>query len=403
MRRDDLNSDIYTNVNISDEMVDSLVADLNKGRRHADIRFRYSTAIMALIILGVVGFGSIGASAAYISYKNRIQDMSEEEQADYVKELENDIYNTASEVRVRDLTDSEYARYLELEDAYYNNGVFPENILKHVERLDEIDPDELAFVEELNKINMPEGELTDEQLLQLIDHEAKYIHTIEQNAQEQLAAEEEAAVEGAVAEGDEELSEEWPEDWGTPFMDDIFFDVTPEDEAAVKAQAFAFVKEFYGDEINDSWNCSVTGNDFSSWYGGDQGWIGYDVELSESDAPNATFYQITIPKYKDGILMLNCGGKKYYADRTEYTRKEAEAFVEEGKKAALDLVNEKFGLGTPDRIEIGGFMNAMDEEITSSDIFFELYYGDEYVAVDWNINTKKFYSISGRGLLNMMR
>ena len=26
MRRDDLNSDIYTNVNISDEMVDSLVA-----------------------------------------------------------------------------------------------------------------------------------------------------------------------------------------------------------------------------------------------------------------------------------------------------------------------------------------------------------------------------------------
>ena len=398
MRRDDLNSDIYTNVNISDEMVDSLVADLNKGRRHADIRFRYSTAIMALIILGVVGFGSIGASAAYISYKNRIQDMSEEEQADYVKELENDVYNTASEVRVRDLTDSEYARYLELEDAYYNNGVFPENILKHVERLDEIDPDELAFVEELNKINMPEGEMTDEQLLQLIDHEAKYIHTIEQNAQEQLAAEEEAQ----AAEGDEELSEEWPEDWGTPFMDDIIFDVTPEEEAAIKAQAFALAKEFFGEDINDSWNCTVTGYDFSSWYDGDQGWVNYDIQLSESDAPNATFYQITIPKHTDGVLMLNCGGKKYYADRTEYTRQEAEAFRAEGEKAVLAFVKDKFGLGTPDKIEIGGFINAMDEEITSSDIVYYLYYGEETVAVQWNINTKKMYSISGRGLLEMM-
>lgn len=398
MRRDDLNTDIYTNISIPDEMMDSLVSDLNKGRRHADIRFRYSTAIMALIILGVVGFGSIGASAAYLSYKNRVQEMSEEEQADYIQELENDVYDTSGEVRVRDLTDSEYARYLELEDAYYNDGVFPENILKHVQRMDEIEPDELAFVEELNKINMPAGEMTDEQLLQLIDHEAKYLYTIEQNAQEQLAAEEEAQ----AAEGDEELSEEWPEDWGTPFMDDIIFDVTPEEEAAIKAQAFALAKEFFGEDINDSWNCTVTGYDFSSWYDGDQGWVNYDIQLSESDAPNATFYQITIPKYTDGVLMLNCGGKKYYADRTEYTRQEAEAFRAEGEKAVLAFVKDKFGLGTPDKIEIGGFINAMDEEITSSDIVYYLYYGEEAVAVQWNINTKKMYSIYGRGLLEMM-
>ena len=398
MRRDDLNTDIYTNINIPDEMMDSLVSDLNKGRRHADIRFRYSTAIMALIILGVAGFGSIGASAAYLSYKNRVQEMSEDEQEDYDWELENDEYDTSAEVITRDLTDSEYARYLELEDAYYNDGVFPKSILKHVRSLDEIDPEELAFVEELNKINMPEAAMTDEQLLQLIDHEAKLMYTIEQNAQEQAAAEEEMQ----SAEGDGELSEEWPEDWGTPFMDDVFFDVTPEEEVTVKAQAFALVKEFFGEDVNDSWNCTVTGNDFSSWYDGDQGWVCYDVELTESDAPNATLYQIQIPKYQDGIFSMNCAGKKYYADRTEYTRQEAEAFRNEGEKAVLSFVKEKFGLGTPDRIEIGGFMNALDEEITSSDMVFYLYYGDEEVAVQWNINTKKMYSLCGRGLLEMM-
>ena len=67
MRRNDLNQDVYTNINIPDEMVEGLVSDLKKGRRRADIRFRYSTAIMALIILGVVGLGSFGVSAAYMT------------------------------------------------------------------------------------------------------------------------------------------------------------------------------------------------------------------------------------------------------------------------------------------------------------------------------------------------
>ena len=391
MKRDDLNQDIYTNVNISDEMVDSLVSDLNKGRRHADVRFRYSTAIMALIIIGFVGLGSIGASAAYMSYKNRVREMSEEERADYEQELANDVYDTASEARVRDLTQSEYERYLELEDAYYKDGVFPQNILKHVRTLDEIAPDELAFVEELNKINMPEDELTDEQLLQLIDHQAKYIYTIEQNAEEELTAE-------VTEDNAGELDGEWPDDWGEPFMDDLLFEVTSEEEAKVKKQAFDLLKDMYGETITDSWNCTVTGNDFSSFYDGDEGWIGYDVELSETDAPNSTFYQITIPKYESGILMVNCGGKKYYSDLKEYTRQEAEAYMDEGKKAVRSFVKDRFGLGEPDSYEISGFKNYDDEDIPSSEIYFHMIYGDESISVDWNINTKQITGFAGRGL-----
>ena len=388
MRRDDLDQKIYKNVN---EMVDSLVSDLNKGRRHADVRFRYSTAIMALIILGVVGLGSIGASAAYVTYKNRIQDMSEEEKADYRQELSNDVYETASEARVRDLTLEEYKRYLELEDAYYKDGVFPQNILKHVKTLDEIAPDELAFVEEINKINMPEEELTDEQLLQLIDHQAKYFYTIEQNAEEQAAAENE----GFTGEDDTE----WPEEWGESFMDETSFEVTPEQEAAVKKQAFDLLKDTLGETVTDSWNCSVYGNNFSMFYDGDEAWIGYDVEIYESDAPNATTYQITIPRKESGVMMVNCSGKKYYSDLTKYTRQEAEAYVDEGKKAVCGFLKEWFGMGEPDRYEIDGFKNGLDEDITSSTICFILTYGDENISVDWNINSKQVISFAGRGLL----
>ena len=395
MRRDDLDQKIYTNVNISDEMVDSLVSDLNKGRRHADVRFRYSTAIMALIILGVVGLGSIGASAAYVTYKNRIQDMSEEEKADYRQELSNDVYETASEARVRDLTPEEYKRYLELEDAYYKDGVFPQNILKHVKTLDEIAPDELAFVEEINKINMPEEELTDEQLLQLIDHQAKYFYTIEQNAEEQAAAETEEFT------GEDDI--EWPEEWGESFMDETSFEVTPEQEAAVKQQAFDLLKDTLGETVTDSWNCSVYGNNFSMFYDGDEAWIGYDVELSETDAPNSTFYQVTIPVKPSGILMVNGGGKKYYSDPTEYTRQEAEAFMDEAKAGVSSFMKEHFGMGEPDSYEISGFTNFDGDDITSSEIFFHITYGSEEVTVDWNINTKQVTGFAGRGLLEKMR
>jgi hypothetical protein len=395
MRRDDFSQDVFTNINIPDEMLDDLVSDLKKGRRHADVRFRYSSAIMALIILGVVGLGSFGASAAYMTYKNRIRDMSEEEKADYAQELSNDEYNTSSEVRVRDLTQSEYERYLELEDAYYKDGVFPQNILKHVKTLDEIAPDELAFVEEINKINMPEGELTDEQLLQLIDHQAKYIYTLEQNAEKETVAAQSEDLSG-------EDDTEWPEDWDEPFMDDVIFEITPEEEAEAKKIAFDLLKDIYDETITDSWYCSVSGNDFSSFYDGDEAWIGYDVEIYESDAPNATTYQITIPRKASGIMMVNCCGRKYYSDLKEYTRQEAEAYVDEGKKAVCSFLKERFGLGEPDSYEISGFKNLEDEDITSSEIYFHLNYDGEDISVDWNINSKQITGFAGRGLLAKM-
>ena len=127
-------------------------------------------------------------------------------------------------------------------------------------------------------------------------------------------------------------------------MDDIIFEITPEEEAEAKKLAFDLLKDIFGETITASWHCSVSGNDFSSFYDGDEAWIGYDVEIYESDAPNATTYQITIPRNASGIMMVNCCGRKYYSDLTEYTRQEAEAYVDEGKKAVCSFLKERFGL-----------------------------------------------------------
>ncbi len=382
MRQDDLNKDVYTNIHISDKMVDSLIADLNTGKRRSDMRFRYSTVIMALIIVSVVGFGSIGAGAAYMSYKSRIEEMTEEEQADYKQELAEDVYNCADEARTRSLTPEEWDRYMELEDEYYKNGVFPKDILPHVETLDEIAEDELAFVEEINKIHIPDAELTDEQLLQLIDHEAKYLYTIEQNAAE--LAEEEGEEEDPFV----------PEEEGY-----LSFDVTAADEQSIREQTIALIEEFYGVEIDESWNIDISGLDWTGVEELDEAWLFYEVTVTESEAPNATMYQLSLPVKEGGLFVINCSGKKYFAGQTEYTREQAEAYVDEGQQAVLAFVKEKFGLGTPDRIEIGGFENLDGDSLTSSTILYDLYYGEDYVAVEWNINNKQIYSVIGKGLL----
>ena len=368
-----ISKDIYSNIKISDEMKETLIKDVKKGKRTADLRFRYSTALMALGIVGILGFGGFGASAAYLTYKERVQSMSAEEQKDYKEELAADTYNTSSEGMTRNLSDEEWDRYMQLEDEYYKDGKFPAESLKYVKKMDDISDSELAFVEGINKIHVPEGKLSDEQLLQLIDHEAKYAYTIEQNAAEQ----------GLLEPGEEVIT------------------VAAEDEQALKQKAIELVKDYYDEDIDDSWNYSFFANKFSDLESEeeiDPSWDCYAITFTESDAPNSTMYQISIPMNEDGVFAMNCCGKKYYIGTQEYTREEAEQFVDKGQKAVLDFVKDKYGLGEPDNVEISGFENIEGTPIKSENISYQLYYGEHSISVDWNITNEKIYSVMGTNL-----
>ena len=365
-----ISKDIYSNINISDEMKEALIKDVQKGKRTADLRFRYSTALMALGIVGILGFGGIGASAAYLTYKERVQSMTVEEQEDYKEELAADTYNTMSEGMTRELSNKEWDRYLELEDEYYKDGRFPNESMKYVDTLDDISDSELAFVEGINKIHVPEGELSDEQLLQLIDHEAKYIYTMEQNASEQ----------GLIEPAPEEVS------------------VAADDEQALKQKAIDIIKDYYDDDIDDSWNYLFSAFKPSDLEGEeeiDTSWDCYEIVFTESDAPNATMYQITIPMNEGGVFAANACGKKYYSGTTAYSREDAEQFVEKGQKAVLAFVKEKYGLGEPDKVEISGFENLEGTPIDSENISYQLHYGENIVSVDWNITNEKIYCVMG--------
>lgn len=395
MRRNDLNKGIYSNIKIPEDMKQSLIADVKKGKRNADVRFRYSTALMAIGIIGALGVGGFGASAAYMSYKNRMQEMTVQEKTDYKEELAADTYNTETEAMTRQLTDDEHKRYLELEDEYYKNCVFPKNSMRIVEKESDLSGDELAFVEELNKIHVPEGELSDEELLQLIDHTAKYIYTIEENNK---AGQSSAAESLPQTVSEEEQTDPDAEEAVTEDEYDAAFEVSPEDQETIRAQSIALVKEFSGIDIDDSWDINISGYSWSKLDGFDEDWDSYEVWISESDAPNATFFQLQIPLNEEGIFIFNSGGKDILSYH-DYTREEAEPYVEEGKAAVLEYVNEHFGLGEPDKVEIYGFENAAGEQIGSEEIGYTLHYGENEIEVYRNIDNGNITSVIGKGLL----
>lgn len=375
MREYDINKNLYKNIEISDELRDSLITDVKKGKRTADKRFRYSSALMAACIVGTLAISGGSASAAYKSYKGRLENMSEQEQTEYTAELEADTHESDADAFSRELTKAEKKRLAELQDEYYKNDVFPKESMPHLDKLSELQPDMLAYVAEDNMVHFPENELSDEQLLQYIDHQAKYTYTIEQN----VTANEDASVEAEESEYDVE------------------FDISEIDEETLKDKTKELIKKCYGEEVDDSWIYNAYGADFSQFEG--EGSKNYVINWMESEADNCKMYQIMYPVEAGGNFMISKSGYEVFADAEEFTEEEAQQYKAQGEERVKKYVEEHFGLGEPDRIDYAHFENGVGETIPCEWISFNLYYGDDYVTVDWVISTDDILGISGKNLL----
>ena len=73
----------------------------------------------------------------------------------------------------RELSQTESERYEELTKRYENEGVYPEVELTVIKTMDEYMGSGTAFCEENSEYCLPGGELSDSELLQIIDFEHK--------------------------------------------------------------------------------------------------------------------------------------------------------------------------------------------------------------------------------------
>ncbi len=202
-----INKDLFSNIEISNKAKKEIYENCLKGKRAGDIRFRYAGLLTAMIGALVIGSTGIGTYAYYQSVQARMESMPAEEVREYVLDLEHDTAVTIDDAYSRKLTDEESLRVAELERKYNSEGMYPEENVERVDTLAEWDGKSVCYVEEDNKLHLPD-EMTDEDILSFIDYSAKKDYVMDKEAEKEAddtpspyVAVEDASEEGLVKAG----------------------------------------------------------------------------------------------------------------------------------------------------------------------------------------------------------
>lgn len=373
---DRINNPIISNLTMSEEMKMNILENCKKGRRTSDNLFRYSKVLATCLALFCICISGLGVRAAISAVDERLQNMSEEEKNDY---MEMNILGADADIYTRDFTESEVERILVLQEEY-KNGRFPEETIAIVETVADVGDDELAVVKEDGKVHLPQGEMTDEQLLQLIDYDEKTRYTME-------IVSEEYTTEASTTETDiTETTSEQIEDglWNSMDINEAY-DYSKD-----------MIKKYFDVEIDDSWEFSVTqieGELKEDKYPEYQ--VVYDV-IFEKNGPVDEGYHLVICGDNSQLISINHSGYVTAPDNT-LSYDEALDRVPQGKDTVVSYMESKLDLDA-DTVKIYSGFNSFMEQVQTDFCYFMILDGaGNGYRIRWTVETDeiteiKFYS-----------
>ena len=148
-------------------------------------------AIFVTLICCSIMFFSFSVFASSNLFQDRMESLSDEERNDYIANVENSTAD--ADTFSRELTDIEKKRMDELLLLYKNEGVFPESALLVIENKNELDKEVLTFVSGESLFVLPDRDLNDEEMLELIDFYYKRDYSIMQSSNRAEAQEDKGA------------------------------------------------------------------------------------------------------------------------------------------------------------------------------------------------------------------
>lgn len=153
---------------ILDELPESQVEE----RRKLKIRPAFAMAAVLVLIMSVTAGATINAIS------KRMNDMSNKEKQQMITDM--DKSNADKDSYSRKLTDSERERMDKLREQYENEGRFPEGKVAVVDKEEDAKEGQITFVTTTRTYVIPEKEMTDEQILQIIDYWYKEDYSLRQ-------------------------------------------------------------------------------------------------------------------------------------------------------------------------------------------------------------------------------
>lgn len=158
--------------------VDDILLHLGKSGRGNSRHYSFRRAAILAAACLVLASATVAASGMY---QARMESMNHEKLEEYFAQLQE--ANVSADTYSRPMTESETARLEELRQAYLEQGYFPKKELTLIDSPEKYKKG-VAFYAERSTFFLPEKELTDEQLLELIDFKEKREYSLAKISEE---------------------------------------------------------------------------------------------------------------------------------------------------------------------------------------------------------------------------
>lgn len=327
------------------------------GKRYT--HYRLGRVAAAVLILGVaLGGLSIPVRALVNSIvKQRMEELPREEVASVVDQIDNQ--ETEADSFSREYTEGEKERRAKLYKAYMN-GTFPQGELVQVDSEEEARQQEFCFLTTDGTFFLPTNrELTDEEILQMIDFEEKRNYALRERYEEEYA--EEIAAE--QAEEKEQISKLVSEGGIT-------------EQEAVEI-ATNYLQQIYG--------LDGSGMELNHYYN-ENGWTGNIPEDSEkvnycvnwSDRGSHQHYYFWIGAGSGELQEFDYSGEELRQEKPSVS--EASVKASAAKKQAVDFLENKMGI-TESYDEIKTGYRVYDDEELGTFVYNVFYKTDQTVYV----------------------
>ena len=166
-----------------DARVEDVLANLEKKGRGSRHHYSFRRAVILAAVCLVLASATVTASGLY---QARMESMNHEKLEEYFAQIQE--ANASSDSYSRPLTESETKRLEELRQAYLEEGYFPKKELTLIDSPEKYRKG-VAFYAERSTFFLPEKELTDEELLELIDFREKRDYSLAKISEEIEAGE----------------------------------------------------------------------------------------------------------------------------------------------------------------------------------------------------------------------
>ena len=362
-KRIEIDKDLFSNIEISDETKRELYRNCVKGKRAGDLRFRYSGVLTAMIVTAAVSSFGISTGAYYESVRSRMENMSQEEHDQVLTDLNNDIGVRISDSWNRPLSDSEMSRLAKLERKYYNESFFPEGEVARVEAKADWDGSTLCYVEEDDLLYLPNAEMTDAQLLEFIDYNAKKDYVMEEQAE--------------VIFQDPEY-----DDYVNPYVD-----VESATEQDIIDIGYTYLQRQFDVDLSAQWTAEVSAFKPSAVdpeYGTYHDMYTITWTLG-GETPNGQRYVVVLGMQDLGFRVAAIEGREYWANLGSMSREEAYRKAEEDQAKVLEEIRKFYiNPAEPDTVSIDA-VDAYGNENDTRQVYYAFLFGNMEVSVTWNL------------------